>query len=455
MTGEALYIKLILPRLQEAKGKWYRPIKYSLFPPLGLATLASFARPEDEVELVDEHVEELNLDDTPDLVGIQVYITNANRAYRIADLYRSRGIPVVLGGLHVTSLPLEAQTHADAIVEGPGEWVFGRLLDDFRRGCMASRYHNGERTLENMPFARRDLIQRRNYLLPNSIVVSRGCPHQCEFCYSRNFYAGGKSYYLADRSHVRKEIESLPGRHLFFLDDNLFGNPEWIKEIFADMKGMNRVFQGAATVSSLRDDSLLDRAAEAGLRSLFIGFESLNEESLKSSNKRQNRVEDYARMIGRLHERGIMVNASFVFGLDADGPDVFDRTVDWAIEQGIETATFHIATPYPGTPFYERMRSAGRILHNNWDLYDTRHAVIRHPRMSEQELEEGYWRAYRRFYSWRGIATGAWNQSTLHAAIRHFIYRTAWKKMDPLWAFLIKSKRLKFATPLLETALDF
>jgi hypothetical protein len=188
-------IKMILPALTEAKSPFFRPIKYSLFPPLGLATLAAYVDADDEVTLQDEHVEVLDLDDRPDLVVIQVYITSAYRAYRIADGYRRRGAYVVLGGLHVTSLPQEAAADADTICLGPGEDTWPKFLADFRHGRPQPVYQSHTRTLADVPPIRRDLIKRHLYLVPNSIVVSRGCPHVCDFCYKEAFFEGGRSFY--------------------------------------------------------------------------------------------------------------------------------------------------------------------------------------------------------------------------------------------------------------------
>src|SRR5256885_3324285 len=181
-------VKLILPALTEATSPYWRPVKYSLFPPLGLATLAAYLRDDDEAVIVDEHVETLSLDDRPELVIIQVYITNAYRAYRIADHYRARGAYVALGGLHVTSLPDEAAPHADTIFLGPGEHTFPQFLRDLASGAPRPRYESSVRTLKELPPIRRDLIQRHRYLVPNSIVVSRGCPHHCTFCYKDGFF---------------------------------------------------------------------------------------------------------------------------------------------------------------------------------------------------------------------------------------------------------------------------
>jgi radical SAM superfamily enzyme YgiQ (UPF0313 family) len=220
-------VKMILPALTEAESPFWRPIKYSLFPPLGLATLAAYLSPDDEIDLQDQHVEKLNLDDSPDLVVIQVYITNAYRAYKIADHYRAKGAYVILGGLHVTSLPLEAAPHADSIFIGPGEDTFPKFLLDFKNRCPQKIYNSTIRTLEKVPPIRRDLIKRHLYLVPNSIVVTRGCPHHCSFCYKDAFFEGGRTFYTQEVDDALAEIDRLPGRHLYFLDDHLLGNTKF------------------------------------------------------------------------------------------------------------------------------------------------------------------------------------------------------------------------------------
>jgi radical SAM superfamily enzyme YgiQ (UPF0313 family) len=448
-------VKLILPALTEATSPYWRPIKYSLFPPLGLATLAAFFEPDDEAALVDEHVQTLDLDDRPDLVVIQAYITNAYRAYRIADHYRARGAFVAMGGLHVTSLPEEAAAHADAVFLGPAEQTFPQFLADFRGGRAQRLYRSTSgRTLDRLPAVRRDLIARRRYLVPNSIVVTRGCPEHCDFCYKDAFFEGGRSFYTQRVDDALAEISRLPGRHLYFLDDHLLGDRRFARALFAGMSGMRRLFQGAATVDSVLRGDLIERAAQAGLRSLFVGFESLTPGNLVSSNKRQNLGRDYTAVTDRLHGLGIMINGSFVFGMDDDDEDVFQRTVDWAIEHGITTATFHIQTPYPGTRLFARMQEQCRILTRNWDLYDTRHAVFQPARLKPQALEEGHDRAYREFYRWSSIARASRSHGTVKHQAKHFFYASGWKKFEPLWNLLIRARRLDCMTPLLEAVLS-
>jgi radical SAM superfamily enzyme YgiQ (UPF0313 family) len=447
-------VKLILPALTEATSPFWRPIKYSLFPPLGLATLAGYLGDDDEVDLQDEHVERLHLDDTPDLVVIQVYITSAYRAYRLADHYRRKGAHVALGGLHVTSLPDEAAPHADTIFLGPGEDTWPRFLADFRRGRTDRVYRSEIRTLAGIPRIRRDLIKRHLYLVPNSIVVSRGCPHVCDFCYKEAFFEGGRSFYTQSVDAALGEIERLPGRHLYFLDDHLFGAPRFAAALFDGMRGMGRLWQAAGTVNAVLAPGLLERAVDAGLRSLFVGFETINPANLVEQRKYQNLRRDYGAAIRRLHDLGVMINGSFVFGMDADDASVFERTVDWAIGQGIETATFHVLTPYPGTALYSRMAAQRRITTDDWDRYDTRHAVFAPTRMSAAALEEGYRRAYRDFYRWGSIVRGASAHANVWAGLRHMAYSAGWKKFEPCWDIAIRAKRAGMMLPLLETILS-
>lgn len=446
-------VKMILPALTEAESPFWRPVKYSLFPPLGLATLAAYLSPDDEIDLQDQHVERLTTDDEPDLVIIQVYITNAYRAYALADHYRGKGAYVLLGGLHVTSLPFEAVPHADTIFIGPGEDTFPKFLDDFKAGHPQKVYRSTIRTLERIPPIRRDLIKRHLYLVPNSIVVTRGCPHHCTFCYKDAFFEGGRTFYVQEVDEALAEIDRLPGKHLYFLDDHLLGNARFASALFEGMKGMNRVFQGAATVDSILRGDLIEKAADAGLRSLFVGFETFSPENLKQSNKKQNLQKDYVKAVNRLHSLGIMINGSFVFGLDNDDKDVFKRTVDWGVQHAITTSTYHVLTPYPGTQLFTEMEAEGRIITRNWDKYDTRSVVYQTRGMTANELESGYWWAYKEFYKWNNIfKASVQHASHIHKA-KHFLYAGGWKKFEAVWNFLIKTKNLNNTLPLLEGVL--
>ncbi|MEO1452034.1 MAG: B12-binding domain-containing radical SAM protein, partial [Bacteroidota bacterium] len=249
-------------------------------------------------------------------------------------------------------------------------------------------------------------------------------------------------------------INSVTPPPLLFLDDHLLGNAKFARGLFAGMKGMNRVFQGAATVDSILRGDLIEKAAEAGLRSLFVGFETFSPENLRQSNKKQNLKKDYEAAVNRLHDLGIMVNGSFVFGLDDDDTDVFKRTVDWGVENAITTSTYHILTPYPGTRLFQQMEAAGRLTTRNWDLYDTRHVVYETTKLSAAQLKSGYDWAYREFYRWNNIFKASLKHDAPKHKLKHFLYTGGWKKFEPLWNFLIKTRSLNNMLPLLEAILS-
>ena len=250
------------------------------------------------------------------------------------------------------------------------------------------------------------------------------------------------------------EIDRLPGRHLYFLDDHLLGNAKFAAELFEGMRGMGRVFQAAGTVDSILRGNLIEKAAEAGLRSLFVGFETFDPENLKQSNKKQNLSRDYGAAVGRLHDLGIMINGSFVFGLDEDGPDVFERTVEWGVKHAITTSTYHVLTPYPGTALFAEMEKEERIITYDWDRYDTRHVVYRTRGLTAEQLERGYWWAYEHFYSWRNIFRSSTQHTSVKHRVKHFAYTAGWKKFEPVWNFLIKTRHLNEMLPVLEAILS-
>jgi len=449
-----LFVKFILPALTEAKSIYWRSIKYSLFPPLGLASLAGYLTEDDKAVIEDEHVEKLNFDDLPDICAIQTYITSAARSYEIAGKYKKKGSYVVLGGLHPTALPDEATKYADTIILGPAEEAWPEFLSDYRRGSPKRVYRSKSRTLENMPFPRRDLINKKLYLVPNLIVVSRGCPHTCDFCYKEDFYKGGKSFYVQRIDRILEEIDTLPGKHLFFLDDHLFGNKKFALELFRALQGMDRVWQAAGTVRSVNDHEVFDAAVMSGLSSLFIGFETLNFDNLKSQNKLHNINTDYDKAVRALHSSGVMINGSFIFGLDHDDKTVFERTVDWAVTRSIETATFHILTPYPGTRLYISLQKQKRLLTRDWNKYDTRHSVFLPKNMTPSELEAGYKHAYKMFYSWSNILKSTAQKDEFSFKLRHFMYTAGWKKFEGLWEFIIRKQKVYNMIPLLEKLLS-
>ena len=285
--------------------------------------------------------------------------------------------------------------------------------------------------------------------------MTRGCPQHCDFCYKDAFFQGGRGFYTQRVDDALAEIDRLPGRHLYFLDDHLLGDRRFAEALFEGMKGMRRVFQGAATVDSILRGDLIERAAEAGLRSIFVGFETLAPENLKRSNKRQNLGRDYKAVADRLHSLGIMINGSFVFGMDEDDDDVFRRTVDWAVEHGITTATFHIQTPYPGhaAPCSHGAARAGSS--PTTGICTTRGtSCTARLNSSRMRSKSGYDWAYREFYRWSSIARASLHHGTLKHQAKHFFYASGWKRFEPLWDLIIRARQLTRVTPLLEGVLS-
>ena len=444
-------IAFILPALQEVLAQEFRQIKYSLFPPLSLLTLAGTV-PADKYKIIvrDEHVEDIFIDEKVDILVMTVYISSANRAYEISKHYRNRGTKIILGGIHPTTLPEEALQHGDSVCIGPGDFIFPEILEDFENNNLQKIYYGDKsRELSSIPVARRDLMNKNKYLVPNTIVASRGCLYNCDFCYKKSFW--GENYYkFRPLEDIKKELDTLKQNFVFFLDDNLMGNRVEARKLFKLLKNYNFTWQAAASIDTAYTPGFLTEAYESGCRSLFVGFESISKDNMKSANKIQNQKYDYEDAIKRFHDAGIMINGSFVYGLDNDGPGVFEETLEFSIKNKIETATFHILTPFPGTKLFKDMEEGGRILHYNWDKYDTRHAVYKPLLMSPKELEKGYWWSYKEFYSYKSIFQ---RSSGLTNPLKRLAYNIAWKKMDGIWDFIIKHDFLKYIIPLFEKGL--
>ena len=387
---------------------------------------------------------------------IQVYITSARRAYRLADHYRARGAYVALGGLHVTSLPDEAAAHADTHLPRSGRrHLAPRSWPTSAPAARSRVYRSQVRTLEALPPIRRDLIKRHLYLVPNSIVVSRGCPHTCDFCYKEAFFEGGQGLLHADASTRRSRRSSaFPAAISTSSTTICSATCASRRRSSTACAGMGRLWQAAGTVNSVLKPALLEKAVAAGLRSLFVGFETLNPAGLRAQRKVQNLHRDYGEAVRRLHGLGVMVNGSFVFGMDDDDASVFDRTVDVGHRAGHRDR--HVPHPHALSrhgSLSAGWRREGRILHRDWDLYDTRHVVFATRGMTADELEAGYWRAYRDFYRWGSIFRGASAKPTWPGRLRHFAYAGGWKKFEPLWDWVIRARKVSRALPLLEAVL--
>ncbi len=390
-------IKLICPRLS------LRPMdsefKRRMSPSLSLLVLAALTPAEHSVEIEDENTDELRLDDKPDLVGITVNVDTARRAYGIARRYRERGIPVILGGLHPSAQPEEASQHADSVCIGEAEHLWQRILCDAISGNLEPRYFHSEPSdVSVTPIPRWELLDTSKYLYTNILASSRGCSFRCEFCYNSCAYVHNVCR-CRPVENVVAEIVSLKCKQILFIDDNFIGLPERAHALVAAMKPMGLTWHAAVSTNIGRHLKLLDEMAESGCKSLFVGFESLNGDSLAGVGKHHNHTCEYDELVDQIHTRRIMVNASMVFGLDDDKVDVFDRTLDWLVRNKVETLTAHILTPYPGTELFQRFDAEGRIIDRNWTHYNTSNVVYRPMHMSAEQLREGYLQLYDRFYS--------------------------------------------------------
>ena len=356
-----------------------------------------------EVTHVDEAVAPVDVTAQADLVGITFHTPSAPHVYELAAQFRKRGIPVVLGGPHVTLVPDEAQAHADAIFVGEAEPHWTQFLRDFETGQHERRYSSSAPpTLENAPMARKDLYHRRDHTA-GRLFATRGCAYRCDFCTLAVMYQ--RKVRKRPVAAVAAEYASFRGKVIIFWDDNLASDREYAKALFRAIEPYKKWWSCQASIQAGEDAEFLDHAARSGCKQLFIGLESISQASMNEVHKDFNRVEEYARAIKRIHSYGIAVQAGIVFGFDNDTEAVFGETLDFLEEVGVQNATFNILTPYPATPLYQRLEAEGRILTRDWSKYNGREDVVFQPRqMSPEALLEGYRRANRRFYSGRSIA---------------------------------------------------
>ena len=389
-------IKLIQPRmtLRIVDSEFKR----AMAPSLALLTLAALTPSIHETEIADENVEKLRLDDKPDLVGITVNVDTFRRGCEIAAEYRRRGVPVIAGGIHASANPDEALEHFDAVCIGEAEGVWGDILDDCQRGTLRRVYRSISDGPLAMPLPDRRRIVQSRYLYTNIVSTSRGCPFACDFCYNSSGYVTHRTR-CRPIDDVVAEIEALGTRHVMFIDDNFIGNPAWTKALLERIQPMGLVWNAAVSANIVHHPELLDLMARSGCRSLFIGFESVNPRALAGVGKTQNQTALYDKLVGEIHRRGIMINASLVFGFDEDTPEVFPATLDWLVRNKIETMTAHILTPYPGTVLYRRLLEQGRIIDFDYTHYNTSHVVFRPQNMTPEQLLSGYLWMYRRMYS--------------------------------------------------------
>ena len=391
-------ILLIQPKMN--KRPMDTDLKTRMSPSLALLSLANLTPDGHETIIVNENADKIDYDCGAHLVGVTVTLDVMPRACEIAARFKKRNIPVVAGGIHVTCIPEDCLPHFHAICIGPAERVWAKIVRDAEAGSMGREYcdmedFRGDEIVSPMYGG----MEQKKYLYTNVVLTSRGCPNRCGFCYNS---CDNRLYTRRPVAHVINDIKALGTRHILFVDDNFIGSPAYTHELLREIQGMNLIWNAAVTTAILDHPDLLDLMAETGCRSLFIGFESINTASLESVGK-NNQVSRYERLVEAIHSRGIMINASMVFGLDGDGSDTFRRTLHWLVKMRIETLTSHILTPYPGTALYRSMDAAGRIVERNLQKYNTSHVVFTPLGMTGKELNDGYLWMYQQFYSFRNI----------------------------------------------------
>lgn len=373
-----------------------------------LPYLAGLCPPGVDVAIKDDLYEDIPFDTSYDLVGLTCMSHQASRAYQIADEFRRRGVPVVLGGFHATLAPDEALQHADAVVVGEAEGVWEKVLTDAASGSLQGRYVSMKLSdLKGLPIPRYDLIDLKRYRIPNlPAQTTRGCPYACSYCEVTQVY--GAKFRYRPPEEVVEEVRTLmrlgKRKFVYFVDD-IFNAHR--KHAFAVMEGLRplKVSWTCLCTANVGDDAeMLDLMRASGCLHINIGMESVSPESLKSVNKKQNHADKYAEQFAAIRKRGIEFSLNVMFGLDGDTTDSFDATVDRLIGYKAPMSFMFILSPRVGLKIRDELMEQGRIDHSDWDRYHSYECVFEPKNMTRQELEEGFWRAQRRFYSMGSIA---------------------------------------------------
>lgn len=379
-----------------------RTNKGLMMPQLALYILEGLTPKEHEVTIVEEETEPIDLDQDCDLVGISCMTANAPRSYDLCREFKNRGKTVILGGVHPTILPDEALQHADSVVIGEAEGVWETLLGDFQNNQLKKTYHDPIPDLGK--YIHKDfkkIFQSRRFsLIP--ILTTRGCPYHCDFCCVTNLF--GEKIRHVPIENVVRDIKESGSKRFIFLDDNIIGSPKYAKELFRAIKPLKIKWVGQASVSLLvADDELIQLAAESGCKMLFFGIESVAEEQFKTMRKAIKDIDHLENAFKKIKKMGILIHASMVFGFDSDTREVFDNTVEFLIKNKINTVSFNVLTPYPGTKTYDNLKSENRLTTTEWKYYDHNTVVFKPKNMTPYELQIGKVNARKKFYSTKSV----------------------------------------------------
>jgi len=406
-------VRLIRPSQLDENGK---PRKYEklFFPDLTLPTLAGLTPEGIDVGITVEYVEDIDFDEKADLIGITAQTCQSPRAYQIADEFRKRGTPTIMGGIHASACPEEALGHVDAVLVGEAEDLWEDVLRDVKGGHLKRVYKAETKPdLSRLAVPRFDLVDFDHYVIPPlartpliPLQTTRGCPHDCDFCSVTRFW--GHRIRNKPVEHVLKEVEAIQPSRIFFSDDNIGANPPYAMQLFAGLTPLRTRWACQMSTTIGRHPELIEAAAESGCHETLLGLESLNEKNLESIHKGFNKVDEYKSTLKRLADVGILAQVTIMVGLDEDTPDSLRRTMDMLMDMDINYVYLAPLTPLPGTRIRERLEKEQRIVDRNSAFYDFSHVLVRPKNMTCHDLEDVLWEMYETFYAAGNILKRAW-----------------------------------------------